>query len=267
MDKSGYADRRRGVYTIGEIAKLYHIGTDTIRYYERKGILEPTRGENGYRYYSDQSIWRMNVIRELRSLDFPVERIRDYFQDRTPQSTEQLLREELALIGERLEQLEALEQSVRQQLDTLEEVKSLRFGQVIRRRIPERRAFAIYQEHSRDEETDLLMKRLAERSGGHVQIAGNRRMATMIAPDRDGPLFQGAMIFDPRGDVVVPGGDHLSVFYQGPTDSRRHLEMLQDYAAAEGLVLCPPFLEIIWLDIHTATDPEQFISEVQARIQ
>ena len=36
-------------YTIGEIAKLYHLGVDTIRYYEEKGILKPNRGENGYR--------------------------------------------------------------------------------------------------------------------------------------------------------------------------------------------------------------------------
>lgn len=31
-------------YTIGEIAKLYHLGVDTIRYYEEKGILKPNRG-------------------------------------------------------------------------------------------------------------------------------------------------------------------------------------------------------------------------------
>ena len=39
----------KDAYTIGEIARIYHIGTDTIRYYERKGLLEPVRGENGYR--------------------------------------------------------------------------------------------------------------------------------------------------------------------------------------------------------------------------
>ena len=63
--------RPRGTYTIGEIAELYHIGTDSIRYYERKGLLEPVRGENGYRYYSAQSIWRMNVIRSRWSASVP----------------------------------------------------------------------------------------------------------------------------------------------------------------------------------------------------
>lgn len=39
-------------FKIGEIAKLYHIGTDSLRYYEKLGILTPKRSENDYRLYS-----------------------------------------------------------------------------------------------------------------------------------------------------------------------------------------------------------------------
>lgn len=38
-------------YKIGEISKLYQIGPDSLRYYEELGLLNPTRGENGYRMY------------------------------------------------------------------------------------------------------------------------------------------------------------------------------------------------------------------------
>ena len=109
--------RPRGTYTIGEIAELYHIGTDSIRYYERKGLLEPVRGENGYRYYSAQSIWRMNVIRSLRDLGFPVERIGAYLRDRTLENTEEMLREEQRMIQDRLRELRKLRASVDQQLE------------------------------------------------------------------------------------------------------------------------------------------------------
>ena len=34
-------------YTIGEISKIYQIGTDSLRYYEKLGILSPRRGANG----------------------------------------------------------------------------------------------------------------------------------------------------------------------------------------------------------------------------
>ena len=267
MSISRYDGARRGEYTIGELSRLYGIGTDAIRYYERKGILEPVRGENGYRYYSARSIWRMNVIRNLRSLDFPVERIRDYFQNRTARTTEELLREELALVEARMEELECLRSSVQGQLDTLDYVRQLPLETVRLRTLPCRRAFALYREHSLDEETDLLMKELAERSCGRIDVIGNSRMAAIISPEEGGAAFRGAMIFDDQGDTQLPEGDWLSVFYAGPTASREHLALLREHAARKGLKLREPFLEIIWQDIHTSDNPAEFISEVQAPVE
>ena len=35
-------------YMIKELARLYGVGTDTLRYYERLGLIRPRRGENGF---------------------------------------------------------------------------------------------------------------------------------------------------------------------------------------------------------------------------
>ena len=59
-------------FKIGEISKLYGIGVDSIRYYEEIGIIKPERSESGYRHYSIHDIWRLNVIRDLRSIGFSV---------------------------------------------------------------------------------------------------------------------------------------------------------------------------------------------------
>ena len=63
-------------YRIGEISRLYGVGPDSLRYYEELGILKPHRGENNYRMYHIHDLWRLNVIRDLRSLDFPWRRSR-----------------------------------------------------------------------------------------------------------------------------------------------------------------------------------------------
>lgn len=259
-------DMRR-YYTIGDISRLYHIGPDSIRYYEKKGVLEPIRGENGYRYYSSQSIWRMNMIVSLRGLGFSVERIRDYFQNRCAKSTAALLNDELTLIRARLEELNRLRVSVLQQLETLEAAKSLRFETVERKHFSDRTAFLIEKPYNQDEDMDLLMKRLVERSSGSIEMIGSSRMASVISPEEDGYLFRGAVIFDPAGDFVLPEGEYLSVFYRGPTASHRYLRLLQQHAESRGLTLCPPYLDIIWQDIHMTTDPSEFISEVQARVE
>ena len=170
------------------------------------------------------------------------------------------------MIQDRLRELRKLRASVDQQLELLEYVKGLTYETVVRRTLPDRRAFQILRPHSLDEETDLLMKQLAERSNGRVEVVGSNWMAELISPEEGGALFQGTLMFDRRGDVTVPGGDYLSVFYRGPTDSRRHLDQIRRYAGERGLTLLPPFLEVIWVDVHTVTDPAEFVSEVQARV-
>ncbi len=51
-------------WTIGEVAKLFDVSTDTLRYYEKIGILSPHKnGDNGYRYYSyDEIVVLMDII-------------------------------------------------------------------------------------------------------------------------------------------------------------------------------------------------------------
>ena len=69
-------------YNIGEIARLFSLHPDTLRYYEEKGLLHPARGENGYRTYGIQDICTLNVVRSLRELGMPVERIGAYLSER-----------------------------------------------------------------------------------------------------------------------------------------------------------------------------------------
>ena len=97
----------KSYYKISEISALYNIGPDSLRYYEEKGLLAPRRDENGYRIYGVQDFWRLNVIKDLRQLGFSTDRIKEYLDERTVQTTLALLAEEEALISEQMAKLEA----------------------------------------------------------------------------------------------------------------------------------------------------------------
>ena len=62
-------------YKINEISKLYGIGVDSLRYYEKLGILRPRRDTNGYRLYDLKDMYKLTVIRDLRKLDFSMAQI------------------------------------------------------------------------------------------------------------------------------------------------------------------------------------------------
>ena len=92
-------------YKIKEISRLYGLCSDTLRYYEEQGLLSPKRGENRYRMFGVQDIGKLNVIRSLRELDIPLERIREYIHNRDIDSTLRLLDEEETLILSQIERL------------------------------------------------------------------------------------------------------------------------------------------------------------------
>lgn len=63
--------------TIGEAAKLSGVNIETIRYYEREGIVPAAdRSANGRRLYDAAAITRLRFIRRCRDLGFPVSDVR-----------------------------------------------------------------------------------------------------------------------------------------------------------------------------------------------
>lgn len=62
--------------TIGAIAKRAGVGIDTIRYYERAGLLpEPQRRASGYRDYSTETVKQLRFIRRAKELGFTLDEI------------------------------------------------------------------------------------------------------------------------------------------------------------------------------------------------
>ena len=62
---------------IGELASQAGVDVQTVRYYEREGLLDaPARTPSGYRAYGPQHLERLNFVRHCRSLDMPLADIR-----------------------------------------------------------------------------------------------------------------------------------------------------------------------------------------------
>jgi len=71
MDK-----HRNPPLTIGRLAKATGVGVETIRYYERSGLMpEPRRGANGYRYYPPEAVDRLQFILQAKNLGFSLREI------------------------------------------------------------------------------------------------------------------------------------------------------------------------------------------------
>jgi Cd(II)/Pb(II)-responsive transcriptional regulator len=117
---------------IGELAKLTGSQIQTIRYYEREGLLAfPNRSSGNYRLYDEEHIERLSFIRHCRSLDMTLEEIRALlkFRDK-PESNcgevNHLLDEHIQHVADRLKELKELQKqlkNLRQLCEDAQQVK------------------------------------------------------------------------------------------------------------------------------------------------
>lgn len=67
--------------TISPLARQAGVGIDTVRYYERLGLLpEPPRRASGYRVYPADTLQRLQFIRRAKNLGFSLEEIKELLE-------------------------------------------------------------------------------------------------------------------------------------------------------------------------------------------
>src|ERR1041385_1560218 len=63
-------------FSSGKLADLAGVSRDTLRHYERKGVLpRPVRGHNGYRQYPSEALQRVQLVRRALSVGFTLDEL------------------------------------------------------------------------------------------------------------------------------------------------------------------------------------------------
>lgn len=104
---------------IGEVAKHTGCSVETIRYYEREGLIAPgARTDGNYRIYSEADVKRLSFIRDCRLLNMTLDEIGKLLSFRdAPEKycteVNQLLDEHIGHVAARIAELRTLEQQLR----------------------------------------------------------------------------------------------------------------------------------------------------------
>lgn len=261
-------------YKINEIAKLYGIGVDSLRYYERLGILKPRRDTNGYRLYPLKEMYKLNMIRDLRQLHFSMAQIKEYLDDQTVDNTLRLLRQEEDLVAQQLSQLEHKARLLEQRVETLEAARAIVPGQVTLKQLPSRPCVLFTQHITRDEEMDFVMKKLQRQHEDKILDFGNQVFGAFLAMEEllagTPNVYDGVFSVVGPGeacDFTLPGGRYLSLHYRGPYEQNREVvQQLLAHAAAQGLSPVGQPFELYAIDNRDTVRPEEFLTEVQVAV-
>jgi MerR family copper efflux transcriptional regulator len=105
--------------TIGAVARGAGVGIDTIRYYEREGLLPPPRRrESGYRDYGRDAVHRLKFIRRAKALGFTLEDIRELLalsadHERGVRNVKQRAEARLAGLEQRIRELQRMRRGLK----------------------------------------------------------------------------------------------------------------------------------------------------------
>ena len=97
---------------IAEVSERYGLSADTLRYYERVGLIPPVnRNGSGIRDYSELDIRRVEFIKCMRGAGLPIEVLIDYMElvqrgDQTIQARKEILKEQRELLVARMKEMQ-----------------------------------------------------------------------------------------------------------------------------------------------------------------
>lgn len=110
---------------ISEVAKEFGLTTDTLRYYEREGLIGPiSKGENGIRNYTEEDIKRIQFVKCMRAAGLEISFLKRYLQlfeggDKTVKERREILVEQRKILKEKLDAMQEAYKNLRSQSVTL----------------------------------------------------------------------------------------------------------------------------------------------------
>ncbi|WP_019850160.1 MerR family transcriptional regulator [Desulfitobacterium sp. PCE1] len=263
------------LFTIGEISKLFNIDVRLLRHYDKISLLKPefVNKENGYRYYSTRQFECLNTIHYLRSLNMPLPKIREFFENRDDKKMLKILEEQKRQVEEERKQLDRIERKLENRLLQIEDAFQTEFDKIEERTLKDRVIAVLKKELSISDDLEQPIRELAKRNSLHaVMFLGKVGVSISSSNLQGGKFNKFSAVFvviepeDNRGENLscLPGGNYLTLRFRGTHKDAKasYIKMLQ-YMKEKGYVIAGDSLEFALIDYGLTNDPSKFITEIQ----
>lgn len=269
------------LFSISQLARLRHLTSETLRHYDRIGLLKPTYVDpkTKYRYYSIRQYENLGTVKELRQLGMPLETIVQYFSERNLEKSKKILSEHCDKLYEEMQETARLHQVLKEKLEFIEKLESLPpLNTVEEVDFPERYILTFGEVAGGSKEHALIFTKLE----GLLE-----EVAPILASDRVGVLAPKTLL--EKTDEYIPaipmlflkeGGDspyqktikkgrYLTMLYRNGHLERYHksLEIINDYMREHKLKINGEILQFYKLDVTLTNSPQETIIEIQVPIK
>jgi len=132
----------KDTFSIGELAKLFQVGLQTLFYYDSIGLFSPEsrNPKNGYRQYRFDQIYSLATIRYLRKLGYSLDQIRAYMESRDINNTLEMLKDQSMSLQRKAEELMRINAAIQRRIQLIEkELNEMDTDKIFFKDFPQRR--------------------------------------------------------------------------------------------------------------------------------
>lgn len=266
-------------FLIGELAHLFNISTDTLRYYDKIGLIKPDiKGHNGYRYYSMRSFLKLSRILFLKDLNIPLEEVKEYMGNKNTEKLVDLLEEKHADLDLKIQSCLNLQAKIQQKLDLLASA-SHSAEKIQLKQLPQR--LLLYVDgpsvHESSDTKDTL-KRYSHLLKHSSWITEGQIYTSVSENDLKKRVFQHfKYVFeipqsDPTPDTelttLLPLGTYACFLFIGAYNHiERHYNTLLNWIETNGYEVIGDSIEKNIVDYDFSDRDDEFVSELQIPIR
>lgn len=266
------------ILSITKLARLRNVSTETLRHYDRIGLLKPDkiREPSNERYYSIYQYEKLGTIKELKQMGLSLKEIKTYFDNRNVEVTQKLLSKGLNDVTEKINDLMNLKQSIEGKLDFLRKLENLNFDSTIEIKTISEDRYYLFSERNVKSEVELSYEAIKleatiNKNEQYLPIFASNRFAGMYYDQENSPIL-GIQIDREYENKVrvskISKGNYLTLMYKGEFfEGARYIQKLLNYAKDNGLLLEQKILQVQWLDYTFVENKDEVIYEIQCKIR
>jgi DNA-binding transcriptional MerR regulator len=278
--------------SIGEMAKLRGVTVDTLRHYDKIGLLKPFHidPETGYRYYSISQYEVLGTIKELKSIGFSLEEIKQFLTDRNVKKSVQSLQKSMVNIQEEIKKLQGIHNILMTRLYNIEHfTNSYSNSDIVIKQFEEREYIQLARSVSWTDTENLYFGylELENKIGGLIPALASNKFGDFIKKEYFDEIRQSSDFSANLSDyqfqsfILVQGeeseqptqkienGLFLCSYYGGLTREKMliQLKKLLHYCDTHDYIITGDAFRIMQVDVSLTDQYDEAYYEIQIPIQ
>lgn len=262
--------------SIGAMAKLAGTTTDTLRHYDKKGLLKPALvdEQTNYRYYSLTQAEHLFAILELRQLGMGIDEIRAYFEegpDRSIDDSIELLEKQAQLLRDKIYNLTTMQKMVEEKLSYLNRAKRYRNNSAISYKFLGRRKLAIYKTPVSDTNGHFFEAIRLEGMINSIPPVFASSNYGVVMRDKDTKQLFTMVSQDYTGEnaEVLEPALFICAYYYGDiiSEIQKRAETLFEIARKDGYQALGATLAICRIDMAVTENQDELLYEIQIPVK